>query len=209
MLQKDKKRLAVLSAMLSMVLLFTACSGAESPAEVQVVYPTIYVTQYVTQVVATVPASSLSSNQAAVETPVPTVVQPQAVSWDPFSVEIYYPKLGCSASRLHIGDRAFIAYSEGLIGLYRYKNMSFEPELRHLASGTEVEIIDGPFCDEKIISWKVRTPDKETVGYYPEGDGNSYWMLPLAPSSWTPDPNGVLFRVKFKYVPPVGRCRSR
>jgi len=134
MFRKDKKRLAILVAIVSMVLLFTACTGTQAPAEVQVVYPTVYVTQYVTQVVATAPASSLSTAQPVVETPAPTEVQPQAVSWDPFSAEIYYPMLGCSASRLHVGDDAFISYSGGLIGLYRYKNLSFEPTLRYPAS---------------------------------------------------------------------------
>jgi len=209
MLYRDKKRLAILSAIISTVLLYTACTGATSPSEVQVIYPTVYVTQYVTQVVATAPATSVPVSQPKVVTPAPTEAQLQPVAWDPFSVEIYYPKLGCSASRLHVGDRAFIASSGGLIGLYRYKSLSFEPDLRHPASGTEVEIVDGPFCDEKIIYWKVRTPDKELVGFYPEGDGNTYWLLPLAPSSWTPNANAALFRIKFKWQPPPGRCRGR
>jgi hypothetical protein len=209
MLYKDKKKLAILSAILSTAFLISACAGTTSPSEVRVVYPTVYVTQYVTQVVATAPATSVPVSQPKVETPAPTEAQLEPVEWDPFSVEIYYPKLGCSASRLHVGDRAFIVSSGGLIGLYRYKSLSFEPNLRHPAAGTEVEIIDGPFCDEMIIYWKVRTPDKELVGYYPEGDGNTYWLLPLAPSDWTPNANVSLYSFKFRWRPPPGRCSPR
>ncbi len=51
----------------------------------------------------------------------------------------------------------------------------------------EVNIIDGPYCDENTIFWKIRTDDKEIYGFYPEGNGNSYWMIPSAPTQVTPD----------------------
>ena len=140
----------------------------------------VVVTKVVTEVyVPTVPTST--------PTPVPTETPaPVAVSsgWNPYAVPIYYPIIGCAASRLHLGDTALIVYSGGRIGLYFEKNVDFNPILKYPPAGTEVNIIDGPWCDEDMLLWKVSIyeGEAEIEGYFPEGDGEEYWLLPLAPA---------------------------
>ncbi len=131
---KNIKWLAFIAAILAFVFVFSACSSAESQnsGQVQVVYPTVYITQFVTQVVTTREAPAEHPAPAVVNTPVPASAANISTGFDPFAVPIYYPLMGCAASRLHVGDVASIQYSAKNIGLYHYKSLAFEPDLRYL-----------------------------------------------------------------------------
>lgn len=162
----------------SLSLVISACVGSASqPAqEVQVVYPTVLVTQIVQQIVATPTATSLPAPTEAVR-----VVAPAAsTGWDPFAVPIYYPIRGCFASRLHVGDVAFVANGAGAMGIHQTQDIGYSPIWRHLDPGELMDVIDGPWCDRGALTWKVATADGY-IGYVPEGDGNVYWLLPMSP----------------------------
>lgn len=161
-----------------LIFFIAACSGSPQAAvgTEPVGYPTVYVTQFITPVVAT----SLPGTPTPAPTATPGVSS--STAWDPFSVPVYYPLIGCSASRLHVEDRAFVASAGGRIGIYTRKNLAFEPTLYIPPAGTELIIIDGPYCNASVIFWQVMTPDEEIQGYMPEGDGNTYWLLPLPPT---------------------------
>jgi hypothetical protein len=172
------KGLALAVIGLSFFLFVPACLSVVPRATqaVQVVYPTVLITQYVTQVVAT---------PTITPTPLPTSAsnpQPAAVNtgWDPFTVEIYYPIVGCVASRLHEGDVAFVA-NQG-VDLYNSKDTGYSPVYRKLAAGEMVDIIKGPWCSAGAVIWKVGTADG-LEGFVPEGDGETYWLLPMPPGT--------------------------
>lgn len=158
------------------LLLSSACATTSQNANQPTLEPIVYVTQYVTQVVATSLPATL--------TPVPTFTSqaPQAYSgWDPLAQPIYYPVMGCSASRLHLGDRAFVAFVSGLAGLYQANDISYAPLIRKPVTGEIVEIIDGPWCSNTSVVWKVLVLSDESEAYMPEGDGTEYWLLPMQP----------------------------
>ncbi len=171
-------------AFVFLVLLIVFSSCAQSPdIEAQFKEPTeqvVVITQIATQII-------ILTNPPATATPVPTATpSTEYVSsggFDPFSAEIYYPLTGCSASRLHVGDTAYIAYAGGLVGLYKNKGLGFEPNLRYPDVGLEAEIVDGPFCNDGWIYWAVAIPNSDAnnaeTGWYPEGNGSEYFMLPL------------------------------
>jgi hypothetical protein len=94
--------------------------------------------------------------------------------------------MGCSASRLHVGDRAFVAYISGVAGFYMGKDIYFAPLIRRPLVGEEVEIIGGPFCQTNNLIWKVFSVTDQSEAYMPEGNGQEYWLLPLQPPTPTP-----------------------
>lgn len=179
----DKKRPLYLVITISVLLIATAC-GADMRAasqgaaqEVQSSAPTVIIQQLVTQVVATsVPVEA---------TPVPPTVAPVQVvntGWDPLSAPIYYPMMGCVASRLYVGDRAFAAYGADRNGLHYSEDIGDAPIFRHMVPGEIMEIIDGPYCERGAVVWKVFALADEQVGFVAEGDGGTYWLLPLPPT---------------------------
>jgi hypothetical protein len=183
------KGLALAVIGLSFFLFVPACLSVtpRSTQPAQVVYPTVVITQYITQVVAT---------PTITPTPLPTTVSKQASSvvntgWDPFTVQIYYPIVGCVASRLYEGDVAFVA-NDG-VDLYNTKDTGYSPIYRKLNPGEMVDIVKGPWCSSGSIVWKVGTADG-LEGFVPEGNGETYWLLPMPPGTEgvvVNDPNNI------------------
>jgi hypothetical protein len=179
MFKKIKSIRGYLLVIMSLLLVLSACApnpDFDSQFEEQVVV----ITQVATQIV-------VPTNPPRTATPVPTATPSteyiSSGGFDPFAAPIYYPLTGCSASRLHVGDTAYVAYSGGLVGLYRNKGLGFEPNLRLPDVGSEAEIIDGPFCNEGWIYWEIVIPNSDAAdaisGYMPEGNGSEYFLLPL------------------------------
>jgi len=175
-LKKRELALALLS--LSLFLFIPACLtvGPRATQPVQVVYPTVVITQYVTQIVAT-PTITPTPLPTPNVSPTPDFVN---ISWDPYAVPIYYPVVGCVASRLHEEDVAFVA-NDGL-SLSTSKDILYAPAVRELEPGEMVRIDKGPWCMSGMLIWKVKTADNES-GFVPEGNGETYWLLPLAPDT--------------------------
>ncbi len=168
--------------LVALTLIFSsACAGEPQPVDETEAPPVVHVTQYITQVVATSPPATL--------TPVPTFTSaaPPAYSgWDPLAAPIYYPLMGCNASRLYVGDRAFVAYVSGVAGIYMGKNIYYDPLIRKPLAGEIVEIIDGPWCRQNVLIWQVLVLADEREAFMPEGDGKEYWLLPMQPYTPTP-----------------------
>jgi len=182
MINNVKKTHVVVFLFLIFLITFSSC--AQNPdIEAQFLEPTeqvVVITQIATKIV-------IPTNLPATSTPAPTATPSteyiSSSGFDPFSVEIYYPLTGCSASRLHVGDTAYVAFAGGLVGLYKNKGLGFEPNLRYPDVGLEAEIVDGPFCNDGWIYWAVAIPnsdaDNAETGWFPEGNGSEYFMLPL------------------------------
>lgn len=145
---------------------------AAAPANLN---PTVVIVQYVTQVVATVTPSPPTA------TPLPPTAVTIKTGFDPFSVPIYYPLMGCPvASRIHVGDRVFVANDRGgTLGLHYSANVGYAPIIRKLSPGEILDVIDGPYCQTLSLVWKVIAPSDGRLGYVSEGNGNEYWLLPL------------------------------
>ncbi|MBN1147340.1 MAG: hypothetical protein JXA78_08790 [Anaerolineales bacterium] len=179
-MNRTKQRPFFLVVMISVALVFTACTPemqAASP-EVEVVVPTVIIQQYVTQVVATALPPESTAVPAA---PATQAANPVSVGWDPLSAPIYYPIIGCVASRLYVGDRAFVAYGADNNSIYQSQEIGDAPIFRHLYPGEIMEIIDGPFCERGAVVWQVFALIDEQVGFVAEGNGEVYWLLPLPP----------------------------
>ena len=192
MFSKNKLWLVLVPAMMSMVLTLTAFGGTTlGVTNIQPgTYPTVFITPMVTQIVATRPAPTSTPEEE------PTPTQTSSGSWDPLAVNIYYPLRGCVASRLRPGDSAFVAYGSAQVAAYPSEDIWFAPQLRRLSPGEAILIVDGPWCYEKTLVWKVRT-QVEVEGrkevFVPEGNGEQYWLLPLQsnPGIATPKPTQV------------------
>ena len=193
MIRKMSKRLAFLAILSSLVLSAMACVGFSSQEQqVQVLQPTVVIQQVVTQVVAeatSVPPAAAQAPQqpgAAAAQPADPVSaqdpgstrQRLANTFDPLGVDIYYPLKGCVASRLHVGEKAFVAYHNQTLTLLQTPDLGDAPIRRHMQPGEIVSIIDGPYCDMGALLWRVTASDGED-GYMAEGDGSTYWLFPL------------------------------
>lgn len=171
-------RLFVLGAALfGSAWMVIACTGAatlETAVATQATF-TPGVTVFVTQVVATpLPETPLPP---ATNTPLPTTKPYDP--FDPFSVHIYYPITGCSASRLHVDDKAFVAVLGEKAKLYFSTDVLYDPGSRALQLDEVLLILDGPACSDGYLLWWVETEADELKGWAPEGDGETYWLLPL------------------------------
>ena len=67
-------------------------------------------------------------------------------------------------------------------------NLRAEPGTAHeligaVQPGQAVEIVEGPQCADAWVWWKVRTLTGGLVGWTPEGDQQSYWLVPCTSQS--------------------------
>lgn len=158
-----------------------ACIVAGPPAQPSPAYQTPQVTRIVTQIV--IPAPTYTQPPTPTKTPYPT----PTLEWDPFSAPIYFPNVGCAASRLQLGGMAFVALTDANTRLYYDKEPFEDPGIRKLDYGEKMQIIDGPWCFERNLVWKVYMVADKRVGHVIEGDGKVYWILPLSPAEPTPN----------------------
>jgi hypothetical protein len=166
------KKLTLVGLVLVMGL--SGCVGARET--VVVTPPVIMITQVVTQIIPPTPMPATNTPQPATDTPAPS----PTATFDPLSAPIYYPLGDCVASRLHIGDVAMVSYVGGANGIRYGRDLREETVQAYAQPGTLLEIIDGPWCSQGWLVWKVRMPDG-LEGFTPEGDGNTYWLWPTAP----------------------------
>jgi hypothetical protein len=82
------------------------------------------------------------------------------------------------ASRLRVGDIAFVAAGGDQRGIHYSKDVGFSPESRKLTSGELLFILGGPTCDSNGLVWEVLADDDDSLGFVIEGNGETYWLLP-------------------------------
>ena len=169
-----KKVRAVLFFLLGLLMLLPACIQIPGPTQQVVTPPVVVITQIVTEMVAPTPVP-VTPTIAPSATPLPPTITP---TWDPLSAPIYYPIPDCVASRLHVGDKAMVSFVGGANGIRYGRDLSEETVMGYAQPGAILEIQNGPWCSRGWLVWLVKTADGLT-GYTPEGDGNSYWLLPV------------------------------
>lgn len=173
---KFKRIVSAWMILMIVVIAAAACAPAGTePQGAQSLNPTVVLVQYVTQVVATVtPAPPTMTS------PPPTERPAMRTGYDPYSVETYYPLMGCGvASRLHVGERAYVADNRnGTLGLHMSGNIGDAPIFRELDGGEILDLVEGPYCQAGSLVWGVMTSD-EQKGFVAEGNGDAYWLLPM------------------------------
>jgi len=93
--------------------------------------------------------------------------------------KVYYPISNCVASQLHLGDSAFVSYTE------RPNNLRSDPDnslasniIGKIQPGEVVIVVGGPECSYGWMMWEVKTTRNET-GWVAETNGDEFWILPL------------------------------
>jgi hypothetical protein len=158
----------------AMLLILSGCAG--SPATtLPPSNPTVIIVQYITQVVATVtPAPPLPATSAPTSKPV------ASGGFDPYSVKPYYPIRDCAmASRLHVGDVAFVASGADSTNLHVSRNVGFAPVVRRLTPGELLYVTEDPTCNRNGLVWGVVADADFAKGFVLEGNGETYWILPF------------------------------
>ena len=177
MLNLNKRKRVYLIILVNLFLALLACK-VEAPKivweETLTATPEVQVlTQVVTQVVTPTPLPTSTPQ------PTPTDLPTLTPTWDPLSAPVYYPLKDCVASRLHLGDLAMVSLKGGPNGIRYGRDMSQDTIIAYADPGDILEITAGPWCSYGWLVWMVRTLDG-VVGFTPEGNGNEYWLLPLA-----------------------------
>lgn len=186
-----KKPLTLLAVIMAIAIGMSGCGQA--PSQAQVVYPTVVIVQYVTQVVATVTPAPASAQVQAAATATPAPANFTINGFDPFAQPLYYPIKGCQvASRLHAGERAFVANGASQLGLHASANIGYAPMFRKLEPGEILDVVGGPHCQRLSLVWEVIASDGRR-GFVAEGDGNETWLLPYGEAVdkdvWKPTQN--------------------
>ncbi len=178
MKQKNQRRRVFVAVLISLLLTILACR-VEPPKiimeeeKLEATQPAVFITAVITEVITPTPAP-VTPTPPPTATPEPT----PSPTWDPLSAPIYYPLKDCIASRLHVGDQAMVTYGGGPNGIRYGQDIHYDTVLTYADEGQILEIVGGPWCSHGWLVWMVRTADG-IVGYTPEGDGNSYWLLPV------------------------------
>jgi hypothetical protein len=171
---KQKKRF-FLVIWISLFLASMACR-VEAPRiilkESPTAPPTVVITQIITQVITPTPAPVTPTPP-----PSPTPAPSPTSTFDPLSVPIYYPLPDCVASRLHKGENAMVSYVGGANGIRYGPDVHEDSVFSYAQPGEILRIIDGPWCSWGYLVWMVETKDG-IRGFTPEGDGNTYWLIP-------------------------------
>jgi len=209
MFMKSREWLVHILIGIILVVVLWGCIGVseQNPQTEERHYPTVFITPLVTQIIATRPAATSTPEEE------PTPIPIDDTSWNPLKVAAYYPIRGCVASRLHIGDAAFVSYNGGKMGVYPSKDIEYAPLVRMTEPGEAFVIVDGPWCVQNTLVWEVKTTDEEDstetqgamtwkiANYVPEGNGEQYWLLPLQTNPGIPTPkptsmNAYVLRLK-------------
>jgi hypothetical protein len=53
-----------------------------------------------------------------------------------------------------------------------------QTQIGSLTPGKAVELLEGPVCNNSLQWWKVRVLETGLVGWTPEGDHRSFWLVP-------------------------------
>lgn len=112
-------------------------------------------------------------------TPSPSVTPSNTPSPTPYLGATWYPCLGLYPSRLRVGDRAMVSLSPPLPNRLRREASKGAEVIALLQPGEKVEILGGPACASQMIWWQVRSLASGLSGWTAEGDGKTYWLVPL------------------------------
>lgn len=91
----------------------------------------------------------------------------------------WYPCPRLYASRLQVGDQAYVSYNPPLANNVRENPSLSARLLGKLQPGEEMVIIDGPECNNNMIWWYIQASGNSLRGWTSEGDSENYWLVPI------------------------------
>lgn len=83
---------------------------------------------------------------------------------------------GAPPTRLNVGMRARVTYTDGTSGSVRPATASGQI-LGKVPEGAGMDVIGGPRCDNSRVWWRVKT-DNGYTGWISEGKPGEYWLEP-------------------------------
>jgi hypothetical protein len=123
----------------------------------------------------------VTSEQEPTDRPSPTrTPRPTNTARSPTAVptyEEYFPLQNCNASRLRVGDRAYVSFGGGPNGIRSEPDTNLDNIIGYAQEGEYVDIIGGPLCNYGWVLWRVES-DGGVEGWTPEGNGREYWLIP-------------------------------
>lgn len=82
-------------------------------------------------------------------------------------------------SQLRVGMKASIALDPPLPNRVRKDPSTSATIIGYIDPGGEVEILEGPSCEQGWTWWKVKTLSGDLTGWTAEGDKDGYWLIPI------------------------------
>jgi hypothetical protein len=82
-------------------------------------------------------------------------------------------------SQLRVGMHATVAQDPPLPNRVRNDPSTNSTIIGYVNPGGEVEILEGPSCEEGWIWWRIREVSSDLTGWTAEGDENGYWLIPV------------------------------
>lgn len=82
-------------------------------------------------------------------------------------------------SQLRVGMHATIAMDPPLPNRVRTNPSTNATIIGYVDPGGEVEIIEGPSCEQGWIWWRIRELSTDLTGWTAEGDEEGYWLIPV------------------------------
>lgn len=156
------------------LLLFTYACSSPTPQVVEVtrIVPTVLI---VTQIVTPVATAEPTATPPPPPTPTlaPTLVPTEAV-------QVYYPLADCGPSIVKPGGHVMVSYQGGKSAIRSTPDMAPAGNIIGYAlPGEYLKVISGPVCNYQRLMWMVETAYGLT-GWTPEGDGETWYLIPVA-----------------------------
>ena len=119
----------------------------------------------------------LKTNQVTARIPTGSLLEPTIVPSPTPRIVLSKPCPDAATSRLKIGDLAYVTKDPPLANRVRQEPNTDAEVLGYITPGGSMEIIAGPECANGWVWWRVKNADLE--GWTPEGDQETYWLVPL------------------------------
>ena len=173
---KHPNKISILIFTGVLFILSVACSFSvfSEPTETPVPPVTQVITQVITEVVPPTQEVVTTNTPELTQTPTATIWPTLAGTYDPYSMPIWYPIEGCPASRLHIGDRAYVTYGGGPNAIRFGADIHYDTAVGYAQEGEGMVIVDGPWC---YYNWIVTNIPVHSTALYPT---MPEWMTCLA-----------------------------
>jgi hypothetical protein len=121
----------------------------------------------------------LTTNQVVARIKTGALLEPTIVPSPTPRIVLSRPCSDAATSRLKIGDLAYVTKDPPLANRIRQDPNTDAEILGYITPGGSMEIIGGPECSNGWVWWQVKNADLE--GWTPEGDKETYWLVPLFP----------------------------
>jgi hypothetical protein len=109
---------------------------------------------------------------------IPTVAITEAPTAEPEAERPWKPCDDAPESQLRVGDQAYVGYEPPECNRVRKDPDKNTGEIiGTICPGEEVQILEGPVCNNNWVWWLVKAKDRDLEGWTVEGDQANYWLM--------------------------------